>query len=119
MRIIFAFMVMGAIGFVAAVLAAISVLIQMLPFIAAVLVIAGLIRAAQRHRARSETTVLPAAARPHPPQAVSAPAQARPAQAGSPGGWVLMPVWVPDAPASAPRRDYIDGEVISTDGEHA
>ncbi len=114
MRIIFAFMVMGAIGFVAAVLAAISVLVQMLPFIVGALVIAGVIRAAQRHRARSQTTVLPTAGRPRPPQAVSAPAPARPA-----GGWVLMPVWVPGAPASAPTQDYIDGEVISTDGEHA
>ena len=119
MRIIFAFMVMGAIGFVAAVLAAISVLIQMLPFIVAALVIAGVIRAAQRHRARSQTTVLPTAGRPRPPQAVSAPAPARPSAAGTAGGWVLMPVWVPGAPASAPTRDYIDGEVISTDGEHA
>jgi len=119
MRIIFAFIVMGAIGFVAAVLAAISVLIQMLPLIAAVLVIAGVIRATRRHRARRQTTVASTATTTRSPQALSAPAPARRAPAGTPGGWILMPVWVPDATASAPTRDYIDGEVISTDGEHA
>lgn len=117
MRIIFAFIVMGAIGFVAVVLEAISVLIQMLPFIVAALVIAGLIRAVQRQRARGQTAVGRAVAPARAPQAVSAPARRSPA--GASGGWVLMPVWVPGAPGPRPSPDYIDGEVISWDGEHA
>jgi hypothetical protein len=114
MRIIAAFLVMGLLGFIAFVLAVVSALIQLLPFIAVALIVALLIRIGRKRPAHRGKAVSRAPA----PRAPIAPRPGQPQRAVNGGGWVLVPMWIPGTPQSPAHPRVLDAEVIDQDGRH-
>jgi uncharacterized membrane protein YfcA len=110
MRTLIAFVCVGMMAAVAGVLVVVQELLRLLPLILTVLVVVYLKRRWDNRRA----------ARPAPPQrqtrayVTGTRSPGPPPIPGRPGGWVMVPVWMPPAPQPAPRP-VIDAEVISED----
>jgi hypothetical protein len=110
-----AFLCMGVITAIAVVLAAVQLLIALLPL----LVVAGLVvvavRAGERRRRLSGVVAPPVAQPPairQPPQTQTRPLPPQPL-----GGWVLVPVWMDAAGQRQLHRRVIDGEVITGEAD--
>jgi hypothetical protein len=113
MRILMGFLCMGVITAIAVVLAAVQLLIELLPL----LVVAGLVVVAVRaweRRGRPSGVGAPPVAQP--PAIRQAP-QTRPLPPGALGGWVLVPVWMDAAGQPQLHRPVIDGEVITGEAD--
>jgi hypothetical protein len=107
MRILMGFLYMGAITAIVVVLAAVQLLIKLLPL----LVVAGLVVFAVRaweRRHRPPGAVAPRVAQP--PAIRQAPDTHTPL-ARPRGGWVLVPVWMDAAGQPQQHRPVIDGVI--------
>jgi hypothetical protein len=113
MRILVGFVFMGMIALVAVVLAAVQLLIKLLPLLVIALLAVGAVRLWEHRRA-------PGVGRPAAPQppVIRRPApQSPPLRPRRAGRWVMVPVWM-DAGGPRQRHPVIDAEVIGEDGEH-
>jgi hypothetical protein len=114
MRILLGFLCMGVITAIAVVLAAVQLLIKLLPL----LVVAGLVVVAVRaweRRGGPFGVVAPPVAQP--PAIRQAPQTQTQTQPLPLGGWVLVPVWMDAAGRPQLHRPVIDGEVITGEAD--
>lgn len=114
MRILVGFVCMGMITLVAVFLAAVQLLIKLLPVLVAALLVVAAVRLWERHR---RGPGVGRASAPQPPLIRRPAPQSQPLRPRRAGRWVMVPVWM-DAGGPSQRHPVIDAEVIGEDGEH-
>ena len=111
------FLCMGVITAIAVVLAAVQLLIKLLPLLVVAALVVVAVRAWER-RGRPSGVVAPSVGQP--PALRQAPhthAHTRSLPAQPSGGWGLVPVWMDAAGRPQLRRPVIDGEVITGEAD--